>query len=316
MPTLQQLRYLVALSETLHFRRAAEACHVTQPTLSDQIKALELRLGAALVERGSSRVLLTALGLEVAERARAILREVDEIRTLARGGERAGAGTLRLGAPPTVGPYLLPPLLDGLRAGQPGRALSLREDRPAALLRALEDGRLDLVVLAAAGSSEGLGGCAVRPLLREPLLLVLPKAHPLAAAARVPARALRGETVLAPGPGQPLHEELRRFCAATGAVLSVPYDGVNLDGLRQMAALGLGVALLPALYVRSEVAAGGSVVARPLEEPAPARDLALVWRRGSAAAREAAVLAQGLCAILQQRAPELVPAAAETSPPV
>lgn len=311
MPTLQQLRYLVALADTRHFRRAAEACHVTQPTLSAQLRQLEARLGVRLVEQGRPRVILTPLGLAVAERGRAILREVDAIRALARAGDAGRDGPIRLGVAQTLGSYLLPLLLPELRRAESGRGLVSREDAPEDLVRDLEAGALDLLVLPMPPPRAGL---ATRPLLREPILVVLHRDHPLARAPAVPPSGLRGEVVLAPGPGHPLHAQLREICTATGARLSCEHEGTNLDGLRQMVAQGMGISLMPALYVRSEVAPQEGVVARPFGGDRPERLIGLAWRRAAAGGADHVALAERMARILR-RVPEVTLAAPEEADP-
>ncbi len=301
MPTLQQIRYLVALADTRHFRRAAEACHVTQPTLSAQLRQLEARLGVRLVEQGRPRVILTPLGADIAERGRAVLREVDNIRDLARSGGGPTEKPLRLGVAGTLGSYLLPLVVPELQRGTPGPSLVSREAEPEALLHDLEAGALDLLVMPLPAPRPGL---EARPFLREPILVVLRRDHPLARLPAVALSDLRGEVVLAPGPDHPLHAQLRGICAATGARLSCDHEGTNLDGLRQMVARGMGLSLMPALYVRSEVAPQEGVVARPFQDDGPERLIGLVWRRGAAREPECAALA-GRMAQLLRRVPEV-----------
>lgn len=303
MPTFQQLRYLVALADTRHFRRAAEACHVTQPTLSAQLRQLERRLGVRLVEQGRPRVILTPLGFAVAERGRAILHEVERIRELARAGGALGDGTIRLGVAQTLGSYLLPLVIPGLLNAEPGQGLVSREKAPEALIGDLEAGNLDLLVLPLPLPFPK-SALEVRPFLREPILVVVHRDHALARAESVGPSDLRDEVVLAPGPGHPLHAEVRRICDAVGARLSSDHEGTNLDGLRQMVAQRMGVSLMPALYVRSEVAHQDRVVSRRFRTEAPERLIGLVWRRGAARETEYTVMAQRMAEILG-RVPEI-----------
>ncbi|MCU0910402.1 MAG: LysR substrate-binding domain-containing protein [Rhodobacteraceae bacterium] len=303
MPTLQQLRYLAALAETLHFRRAAEECHVTQPTLSAQVKELEARLGTVLVERGHGSVVLTPAGREIAARARLVLREVAEIVALARAaGREPLSGTLRLGVVQSLGSYLMPHLVPDLRRRFPDLRLYLREGLPKALLGQLADGALDLLAFPLPVSERDTEAAR---LFREPLLLVAPSDHALARRSSVAPADLRGETILALEPGHQLYNQVRDLCAAIGAELSHDYEGTSLDTLRQMVAMGMGLSLLPALYVRSEVARETLVAARPLDGPTPARVIGLVWRRGSVRGEAYGTLAAAIRDILRARVPEV-----------
>lgn len=301
MPTLQQLRYLVALADVRHFRHAAEACHVTQPTLSAQLRELERRLGVRLVEQGRPRVLLTPLGLSIAERGRIVLREVDGIRALARAGSAAGDGTIRLGVAQTLGSYLLPLVIPDLQDGEPAQALVSREEAPGSLVRHLEAGILDLLVVPLPLPKPGF---EARAFLREPILLVVHRDHPLAQAPSILLSDLQHEVVLGPGPGHPLHAQVRDICEAAGARLSCDHEGTNLDGLRQMVAQRMGVSLMPALYVRSEVVRHDRVVAREFRHHAPERLIGLAWRRGAVREREYLALAHRMAKILR-RVPEV-----------
>uniref|UniRef100_UPI0035B117FE LysR substrate-binding domain-containing protein n=1 Tax=Paenirhodobacter enshiensis TaxID=1105367 RepID=UPI0035B117FE len=279
MPSLQQLRYLTVLAETLNFSRAAERLNVTQPTLSMQIRALEERLGTPLFERSRARVLLTPLGAEIARRAREVLREVETIREIARAGEgEPFTGVLRLGAVQTIGAYLLSVAMPSLRETFPGLRIHVREDRPEALIAQLSEGTHDALILT---EDPGRAEIAVWRLLDEELQLVLPADHPLAAHPVIEPTALRGETVLTMDAAQGLHRQTEALCRATGAHLARDYEGTTLDTVRQMVATGLGVALLPALYVRSEVLRETLVVARPLSRAAPRRTVVWATRRDS-----------------------------------
>lgn len=291
MPTLQQLRYLVAVADTLHFGRAADRLNVTQPTLSMQIKELEAKLGQSLLERNRARVLLTPMGAEVAKRARAVLRDVDEIRQIARSGEAEGVGgTLRLGVVHTVGAYLLSVVMPDLRVRLPDLHFHVREGRAEELFDGLAEGQHDLLALSETSHRQGFEAMRI---LREPWHVVLPADHRLAAHACIDPTDLAGETVLMAERGPRMADRIAGLCRETGARLSRDFEGNSLDTLRQMVATGMGITFLPALYVRSEVTREQLVVARPLESRAPERDLLLIWRAGTpraASYRELAVL--------------------------
>lgn len=288
MPTLRQLRYLVAIADTLSFRRAAEICHVSQPTLSTQLSELEARLKVQLVERSRRRVVMTPLGAEIADRARRVLREVSDIAELAEKGRHILEGTLRLGVLPSLGPYLFPHVLPFLRQRYPRLTLYLREDGAENLMRRLEEGDLDVVLFPLPLRREAMSATA---LFDEPLWLALPKDHPLAAKGVLALDDLHDLTVLALEPGHSLHAQVLALCRAHGARALLDYATTSLDTLRQMAGMGLGATFLPALYVRAEALHDGQIVVRPFPPPPPSRRIGLVWRRLSARGSEYAALA-------------------------
>lgn len=302
MPTLQQLRYLTLLSETLHFRRAAERAHVTQPTLSAQLSALEDKLGVQLVERSRSRVVITPEGEDIAERARRILSEVDEITEIARRGRQHLAGTIRVGVVQSLGSYFLPLVIPDLHRGYPDLKLYVREGLADDLIHRLESGSLDLLFypLPVMGSE-----FEVARLFREPLLAVAATDHPIAALDRVPRDRLAGERILTLETGHRLHDQIRRICEETGAEISLDYGATSLDTIRQMVAMGLGISLLPALYVRSEVQPNTLVTARALDGPQPFRAVGMVWRERAARGADYRELAQTIRQILHATTPEV-----------
>lgn len=302
MPSLQQFRYLVALADTRHFRRAADISNVTQPTLSTQLRKLELQLGVDLVERTRAHVVLTPLGREIADRARTVLRDVEDIRQIARRGQAALAGTLRVGIVQSLGSYLLPLIAPELRTAHPQLKLYAREGLPETLLRQLETGALDLLFYPLPLDRKGI---ETQPVFEEPLLAVTPHDHPLAEHAEIARSALKGEVLLTLEPGHRLYEQVRSLAEDFEAELSHDYEGTSLDTLRQMVAMGMGVSLLPALYVRSEVAREALVVARPIEAPAPFRTVGLAWRRGAAQCGEYRELGALLARVLERDVPEV-----------
>lgn len=302
MPTLRQLRYLVAVAETLSFRRAAESCHVSQPTLSDQIRELEERLKVQLVERSRRRVVMTPVGREVADRARRVLRDVQDIVDLAERGRHILEGTLRLGVLPSLGPYLMPLILPYLHQRHPRLALYLREDTAAGLIRRLEEGDLDLLLYPVPMRRAGI---SVTVLFREPLWLALPNDHPIGAKHRLAAADLEGLTVLALESGHSLHGKVLALCRQHGAQPLLDFATTSLDTLRQMAAMGMGATFLPSLYVRAAVRRDPQLVVRPFEDPSPCRDIGLVWRSGSARRNEYLALAAHIREVLAAEVPEV-----------
>lgn len=277
--SLKQLRYLVELADKRHFRKAAEAAGVTQPSLSQQISLLEDLLRLRLVERGKGPVTLTAPGRDIVERARRI---VDEVRGMEDAAEtlRSGVGgTLLLGSSLTVGPYLLPAVLRALHRDYPGLTLVTREGTPSDLEQELLGGMHDVLLTQLPLRSSEL---QVAPLFREPLWLVVSERHPLAKRNSVLPGDLRGLSVLTLGPKYALSAQVATICDDAGATVLDRYRGTSLDGLRLMAGLEMGTAILPALYVRSEVVdRDPSVVAIPFRNRGLHRTIGLAWRKAS-----------------------------------
>lgn len=278
MPNLRQLEYLVAIADTRHFRRAAEKTNATQPTLSEQLKSLEVRLGAKLVERSRSRVVLTPVGQQVVEVARRMLADANEIRSLAASGNTGLSGVMRLGLPPTIGPYLLPHVIPELHATYPGLKLYVREELPNSLPGALEEGRHDMIIslLPVRGAE-----FVVEPLFREPLYLAVAEDHALAKQDGCRRNDLEGLDVLALGPGHQLHNAVLELCSEFGAKLRYEYEGTSLDTLREMVAMGLGVTFLPGLYVRAVAGIDHSIKAMELTDRSVYRTVGLAWRKSS-----------------------------------
>lgn len=300
MPTFKQLRYFLAVSETLHFRRAAESVHVSQPTLSTQIKELEDQLGVQLVERSRTRVILTPIGRAVATRAANILRDMQDIVEMTKVGQSLLGGVIRVGFLPTLGPYLMPIIVPRLRERFPHLRLYPREGMPVPLLRLLEDGNLDILIFPLPVRGQDLTS---ERLFREPLYIVAPRDHPLAASDTVDHKALAGQTVLALESGHRLHEQVRDLCDAHSANLSLDYDGTSLDTLRHMVAMGFGISFMPALYVRSEVGKDPTLKVMTLSRTMPSRVIGMVWRKQSARSEEFSALAAAIRDALRGEAP-------------
>src|SRR5690606_35920919 len=233
---LRDLRYLVALAEHRHFGRAAEASFVSQPTLSTQIRKLEEELGVALFERAPRKVMLTPVGREIVERARKVLADVDQLAEIARRSQDPEAGTVRLGLFPTLGPYLLPHVLPGLRERFPRLEFLLVEDKTDALLERLRDGRLDAAVLALPLADEQLHA---EPLFDEPFVLATPAGHPLAGRGPLAVDDLDEERLLLLEEGHCLREQALDVCRLAGAG-ERDFRATSLETLRQMVAAGVG----------------------------------------------------------------------------
>ncbi|GAB5468004.1 MAG: hydrogen peroxide-inducible genes activator [Rhodospirillales bacterium] len=270
--------------------------------MSGQLRELEQKLGVQLVERSRSRVILTPLGKEVAARARILLRDVQGIVALAQHGQTVLGGTLRVGVLQSLGPYLLPHILPELHHSYAGLKLYVREELPQSLLRGLEEGNFDFLLFPLPVKGADLD---CQPLFREPLWVVVPRDHRLTAKESVAPADLEGETVMTLERGHRLHGQVRDLCERYGAHLALDYEGTSLDTLRQMVDMGMGLSLLPALYVRSEVLRDTQVVARRLVDPSPARDIAMIWRRQAARQQEYRTLARLFRKVLTRRVPEV-----------
>jgi LysR family hydrogen peroxide-inducible transcriptional activator len=279
MPSVQQLRYLIAVADHGNFSRAADACNVTQPTLSMQLKDMENRIGVQLVERTRTKVLMTPVGSEIARRARSVIAEVEDIREIARHDKAdVPRGPLRLGVVQTVGGYVLSLAVPQLRVAYPDLRIMVREDRLETLPGKLSDGAYDVLLLPEKLDDPDFVSVV---LLREPLHLVVQADHRLAAFDTVDPKELAGETILSMERGHRIHEQIARLCAEVGAAHATDYAGTTLDTLRLMVTCGMGISLLPALYVRSDVQRETQVVSRPLSHGAPVRELTMVWRKAS-----------------------------------
>jgi LysR family hydrogen peroxide-inducible transcriptional activator len=297
--TLRQLRYLEALARHRHVGRAAAACAVSQPALSMQLRELEAALGAPLFERGARPLRLTPLAEELAARARAVLRAVEEMGELARAARAGRLGRLRLGVIPTVAPYLLPALVHRLARLDDGLDLQLREAVTPRLLEELGDGRLDAALVALPVSEPGL---AATPLFREEFLLVRPAAE---ADRPVPApERLREMRLLLLEEGHCLRDQALAFCELGGGRPRGWLDGSTLATLVQMVAAGLGVTLLPEMAAPVETRAAAVALSR-FAPPPPERSLGLVWRASSPLAPALA----GVAAAAAEAGEELLSAA-------
>lgn len=288
MPNLRQLEYLVALADTLHFRRAAERANTTQPNVSEQLKALEERLGAQLIERSRSRVLLTPLGVQIVAVARRVMSDISEIRMLATSGGRELAGLLRIGLPPTIGPYLLPHVMPELHAAYPDLKLYIREELPSGLPGSLESGSLDAILTLLPVNAHDLESAH---LFREPLLLTVASDHPLAQKDFVVQSDLAGQDMLTLGPGHQLHDLVHTLANEFGASIRPEFEGTSLDTLREMAIMGLGMTFLPGFYVRREIASDPHLKILPIEGRSIYRSVGMVWRKSSVKGGDYAKLA-------------------------
>lgn len=275
---LRDLRYLVAVGEHRHFGRAAEACFVSQPTLSTQIKKLEKELGVELVERTPGHVMLTAVGERVVARARVVLDEAESIRSLARQARDPRSGTVRLGLFPTLAPYLLPHVVPTLHERFPDLELLLVEEKTEIVLQQLATGRLDVGILAVPVDAR----LHQEDLFEEDFLLAVPRTHPLAELEEpVDVGILAGTDVLLLEDGHCMRDQALSVCRLTGAAEMAGFRATSLETLRQMVAAGVGVTLLPELAVRPPVPASDGIRLLRFAEPIPRRRIAMFWRETS-----------------------------------
>ena len=277
MTTLRQLRFLVALSDTLNFSRAAELCHVTQPTLSAGIKELEDQLGVTLAERSKRSVMLTPLGVEVVRRARVILNDTADIEALAHAQAGTLQGDLRLGAIPTVGPFLVPRALGLMRKTWPDQRVFLREELTDSLLAGLADGRLDLILVAL---PHAIGAIETELLFEDGYQLATPIGHRLAGSAAITGEKLAQSSILLLEKGHCLQRHALDAYSQMGAPPGDAFAATSLPTLISMVEEGLGITLLPQLAVDSGISRGHAITLTPLPGACPRR-VVMGWRATS-----------------------------------
>jgi len=278
--TLTELRYLVALARERHFGRAAEACFVSQPTLSVAIKKLEEELDVKLFERGSAEVGVTPLGEEIVQQAQAVIELAAGIKETAKRGKDPLAGPLRLGLIYTIGPYLLPVLVRQAIKRVPQMPLVLQENFTARLLEMLRTGELDCAILAEPFPDAGL---AVAPLYDEPFMVAVPRSHALAGRDGISAEELKRETMLLLGTGHCFRDHVLEVCpeyarfSSNAEGIRKSFEGSSLETIKHMVASGMGVTVVPQLSVPHEKQL--HVVYVPFSAPVPTRRVVLAWRR-------------------------------------
>lgn len=291
MPTLRQLQFLLAIKAEGSFVGAAEAVGVTQPTLSAGIKELEGALGAVLVERGRTGALLTPAGDEASECAARALGEVEEMVRSVRAGGKPFSGVFRLGAIPTIAPFLLPRALPHLKVRFPKLRLQMREDLTARLIEGLRTRTIDAAVIALPYVATGIATAAVA---EDEFLFLCPAGHALAMRNDLSPEHLRDEDVLLLEDGHCLREHTLSVCKATPGRRSADVSATSLHTLVQMVAGGMGVTLLPRIAAEAGAAAGATVAIRPFAEPVMGRSIGVAWREGGPRELEARMLADEL----------------------
>jgi len=288
MPTLRQLQFLTALRAEGSFVAAAEAVGVTQPTLSAGIKDLETSLGAILVERGRAGAILTPAGEEAVERAARALSEVEElVRAVQAAGEPL-AGVFKLGAIPTIAPFLLPRALPLLKKKFPKLRLQMREDLTGRLIEALRMRTLDAALIALPYEASGI---ATMPIADDEFFFLCPHDHPLAKRNDLSPEHMKSEELLLLEDGHCLRDHALSACKVTPSRRSAEVSATSLHTLVQMVAGGMGVTLLPKLAAEGGAAAGAHVAIRPFAEPMVGRTIGIAWREGGPREEEAKRLA-------------------------
>lgn len=274
---IRDLEYLVALAEHQHFRKAAEACFVSQPTLSGQIRKLEDSLGVPLLERNSRRVLFTDAGMRLVRQAQNVLLEVKVLKEMASDHGESMAGPLHIGFIPTVGPYLLPLIVREIKSQFPELELFLYEAQTHDLVQRLEEGKIDCAVMASVRETSHLVEIEV---YHEPMWLAVPDGHPWSEKEEVPMHDLNGLSLLMLADGHCLRDQALGFCFAAGASDDTRFKATSLETVRNMVAAGNGITLIPELAIpKSRQEAG--VYYLKATDPVPSREISLSHRPGS-----------------------------------
>jgi LysR family transcriptional regulator, hydrogen peroxide-inducible genes activator len=278
--TLTELRYIVAVARERHFGRAAEACFVSQPTLSVAVKKLEEELGVTLFERGPGEVTVTQGGTRIVEQAQRVLEEAARIREIAAAGKDPLAGILRLGAIYTIGPYLLPKLIPLLRKNAPAMQLLIQENFTHRLAESLKSGEVDVILIALPFHEPAI---ETRAVYDEPFMVAVPKGHQWESRKRVTSDELTRESLLLLGEGHCFRDQVLDIChtirSKDRSPLSRTVEGGSLETIRQMVAGGVGVTVLPATSVAGNPSPSDLIRILPFAKPVPARRVAIAWRK-------------------------------------
>jgi len=295
--TLTELKYIVAVAREKHFGRAAEACFVSQPTLSVAIKKLEDELGVVLFERGSTEVSLTASGERIVVQAQRVLDEAARVKELARQGKDPLSGALRVGVIYTISPYLLPALVRQLLRDAPQMPLLLNENYTVKLLELLKNGEVDVAIVALPLPDSGM---AIQPVYDEQFVVAVPRAHPWAKRRAISADDLKKETMLLLGSGHCFRDQVLEVCPelsrfSSGAEgIQKTFEGSSLETIRHMVASGLGVTVLPMSSVPEKLPRDSLLAYVPFRKPAPDRRVVLAWRRSFTRAAAIEALRQAI----------------------
>jgi len=273
---IRDLKYLIAVAETEHFGQAAARCHVSQPTLSMQIKKLEDELGVQFFERTNKSVMITPIGKALAAQARQILGEINTLKQIANNAKDPFSGEFRLGIIPTMGPYLLPKLLPIIKKHLPKIDIIVYENKSHIILNELRSGLLDAIILALPVNEDGL---TAQELFEEPFLLALPKQHPLAKKTSIQLKDIENEELLLLEEGHCLRDQALEVCGMVGAKDRSGFKATSLETLRHLVASGAGMTLLPKMAIQKS---NTTIALKPFTKPIPIRKVGMVWRQNSA----------------------------------
>jgi len=279
--TLTELRYLVAVAHERHFGRAAQICHVSQPTLSVAIKKLEDDLGVVLFERARNDVTPTPVGQQVIEQATQILEQIEQLRNLAQQGKDQLVGPIRVGAIYTIGPYLFPYLVENLLESAPDMPLLIEENYTARLTERLKQGDLDAAIISLPYEEPGI---VTLPLYDESFVVVLPSSHPLTAQSAISNSDLAKESILLLGAGNCFRDQVIEACpeclhtGQPGQGGGQTLEGGSLETIRHMVASGIGITILPTTAAGADRFSQRLISIRRFEQPEPERRVALAWR--------------------------------------
>ncbi|MGL4576853.1 MAG: LysR substrate-binding domain-containing protein [Burkholderiaceae bacterium] len=280
--TLTELRYIVAVARERHFGRAAEACFVSQPTLSVAIKKLEEELNVVLFERGSTEVSVTPLGARIVEQARKVLEEAGRVKELAKGGKDPLAGPLKVGIIYTIGPYLLPKLVPAMMKAAPHMPLLLQENFTVKLIELLREGEIDCAIMALPLPEAGL---MVQPVYDEPFMVAVPAGHAWEGRKNVSAQELKSETMLMLGVGHCFRDQVLEVCpemarfAQSADGVQRSFEGSSLETIRHMVASGIGITVLPMSSVPDKPSKRDLLRYVPFVKPVPDRRVVIAWRK-------------------------------------
>ncbi|MBM3407797.1 MAG: LysR family transcriptional regulator [Betaproteobacteria bacterium] len=285
--TLTELKYIVAVARERHFGRAAEACFVSQPTLSVAIRKLEDELGVQLFERGSSEISVTPIGTQIIEQAQRVLEQAAAVKEIAKHGKDPLSGPVKVGVIYTIGPYLLPQLVRQMISDTPRMPMLLQENFTAKLLELLRQGEIDVAIMADPFNAQGL---VTQPLYDEPFVVTVPTGHPLADRKSVPATLLKTETMLLLGTGHCFRDQVLEVCpelsrySQASAGIQKTFEGSSLETIRHMVASGIGITVLPWTAMPAPARRETLLSYVPFDDPAPVRRVSIAWRKSYARA--------------------------------
>jgi LysR family transcriptional regulator, hydrogen peroxide-inducible genes activator len=280
--TLTELRYVVAVANERHFGRAAESCHVSQPTLSVAIRKLEEELGVHLFERRASQIALTDIGERVVTQAKRVLEEASAVREIARQGRDPLGTPLRVGTIYTIGPYLLPVLIRQLQKKAPQMQLLLSENFTVRLIEQVRNGEIDVAIMALPLPPSGL---SMQVVYDEPFVVALPRRHEWTRRKTVASADLANETMLLLGSGHCFRDQVLDVCpersrdAEPSDAMQRTFEGSSLETIRQMVATGIGITVMPRTAMPARISRQSLVAYLPFKNPPPHRRVVLAWRR-------------------------------------